>query len=152
MKRSEKFKEYLQSQEWQEKRLQVFAERWRKCEKCGSDQLLHIHHWTYTRVFKEKLSDLFILCGDCHTDLHKKHGTKDLLRATKSYILWVEYIPQNRKKRKTKKQRRALRTERLQEKIRIYGECNHPISRTRVTVEKILSKKFAKNGKIEKNL
>lgn len=150
MKRSEKFKTYLESQEWKEKRLQVFAERWEKCEKCGSTNSLHIHHGTYTRIFQEKLSDLFVLCGYCHTDLHKKHGTKDLLRATKAYILWVEYIPKNRKKRKTKKQRRLMRNERYIEKMSLYGECHHIMARTRVSVEKILSKKFKKNVTLQK--
>lgn len=97
MRDKTKYNAYIASSEWQEKRKQVFEQKWYKCEACGITEWLHVHHWTYRRLYKEKLSDLFVLCGYCHMSLHDKYWTKDLLRATKAFIEWRELIPRKKK-------------------------------------------------------
>lgn len=84
---------YLNSKEWEEKRVSVLERENNKCQKCNTSDNLQIHHWTYTRLFNEELSDLYCLCKDCHTLLHEPYWTKDLLRVTKAFIKWEQYIP-----------------------------------------------------------
>lgn len=110
--RKEKYTEYINSEEWKQKREQAFIHRWMICQKCWSTSFLQVHHWTYKNLFKEKLSDLFILCNNCHFDLHQKYWTKDLFRATKAFIKWIELIPRKKKKRLPLEERKKRREER----------------------------------------
>lgn len=59
--------EYLQSEEWKEKRYQKIRKVGRICERCGRRcKRPHIHHKTYVRLGNEKMSDLEVLCPICH--------------------------------------------------------------------------------------
>lgn len=69
-----KYKKYLESDKWKRKKARLRAERGNKCEKCGLRRRLETHHLTYDRVFKEKLSDLQILCRRCHREVHSKNN------------------------------------------------------------------------------
>jgi hypothetical protein len=64
------YPKYLRSWHWRLKRIEVFQHRGRLCEDCGSDQNLKIHHKTYVRRGCEKISDLRVLCEDCHNLTH----------------------------------------------------------------------------------
>lgn len=112
---NDKYKTYLLSDEWKQKRELVFQKKWRACEKCKSENNLRIHHWTYTRIYKEKVSDLFVFCNDCHWEFHKLYWTRDILRATKAWILWNEVKQRMRKsleeRRKARKERNNIRLE-----------------------------------------
>lgn len=93
---------YLNSIEWEEKRKLVLSRENNCCQKCKSTMQLQIHHWTYVRLFNEDLSDLYCLCTNCHNLLHKPYWTKDLLRVTKCFISWKEYIPKQPRIKKIK--------------------------------------------------
>ncbi len=112
---NDKYKTYLLSDEWKQKRELVFHKKWRACEKCKSENNLRIHHWTYIRIYKEKVSDLFVLCNDCHWEFHRLYWTRDILRATKAWILWVEVKQRTRmtleERRKARKERNAIKLE-----------------------------------------
>jgi|SRR4249920_1352980 len=58
------------SPEWEEKRQQKLAEASYQCERCGRKQAdgwtLHVHHWTYERLFHELMRDLEVLCEEHH--------------------------------------------------------------------------------------
>lgn len=112
MRDKTKYITYINSIEWKEKRKQVLDFRWSNCQACWNTGNLHIHHWTYKRLFKEKIADLFVLCSKCHKDLHDKYWTIDLLRSTKAFIKWVDIIPRKKKKRMPLEERRKLREER----------------------------------------
>ena len=116
MRDKTKYIAYIHSPEWQEKRKQVFAHKWYKCEACWITEWLHIHHWTYRRLFKEEISDLFVLCSYCHMALHDKYWTKDLYRATKAFIEWMELIPRKKKKRLPLEQRRKNKAKKNKKK------------------------------------
>lgn len=109
---NDKYKTYLISDEWKQTRELVFQKKWRKCEKCKSENHLVIHHWTYIRIYKEKISDLFVLCNWCHKELHEKYWTRDLMRATKVFIKWEELIQRKKKTKKPLEERRKARKER----------------------------------------
>ncbi len=64
---------YLRSKEWMSFRRQIFLLRGRKCEKCGAEKHLHVHHDTYENLGFEKYEDVTILCRDCHEE---EHGIK----------------------------------------------------------------------------
>ncbi len=66
----EKYREYLLSPEWRNKRKEVLIDRNNKCERCGSNNRLEVHHKTYERIFNEDLSDLELLCKPCHKKEH----------------------------------------------------------------------------------
>lgn len=83
----ENYKEYVKyigSYEWKLKRLALFKERGKQCERCGGANMLHVHHKTYERLFNELPQDLEILCKICHL---KEHGK----------------IPKSKKEKKEKK-------------------------------------------------
>lgn len=117
MRDKTKYIEYMNSESWKIKREEAFWHRWRFCQKCWSTEYLQVHHGTYNRIFKEKLADLFVLCNQCHFRLHEKYGNKDLLRATKSYIKWIELVPRKKKKRLPLAERKRRREERKLEEI-----------------------------------
>ena len=67
-----KYKEYLNSPQWQRFRRQIFEQRGRRCERCLKPAMvLHLHHKTYQRFGKELPEDVEILCAPCH---EKEHG------------------------------------------------------------------------------
>lgn len=72
------YKEYLQTEEWKILRRLVIQRAQRRCEWCRRpDQEWNVHHLTYERRGYENLSDLVLLCRDCHAAEHGKtddHG------------------------------------------------------------------------------
>ena len=72
------YKEYLKSEEWQEKRRLVFERasknansnnKYGVCERCGYEPRKHclqLHHRTYLHLMNEPLEDLELLCPNCH--------------------------------------------------------------------------------------
>jgi 5-methylcytosine-specific restriction endonuclease McrA len=51
---------------WRKKTLMLFTKGSVRCEKCGSERYLHIHHITYKRLGRERMSDLQVICRQCH--------------------------------------------------------------------------------------
>lgn len=77
-----RYAEYLRSPHWQETRSRFYAGArvalMRKhfgrpvCQFClCGDRQLELHHRTYARMGAERLSDLVLLCGDCHEKCHQ---------------------------------------------------------------------------------
>jgi len=60
------YKKYLGSAQWKKRRLQVLERAGDKCERCGSDVELEVHHLNYERLGREDLSDLLAVCKRCH--------------------------------------------------------------------------------------
>lgn len=65
---------YINSKEWRKKRIETFLKKWKKCMKCWSEKLIHVHHATYERIWNENIeTDLFPLCRRCHEFFHKSY-------------------------------------------------------------------------------
>lgn len=64
------YEKYIGSGVWLQKRLLALKERGRLCEACACAKNLHVHHVTYERLGAEEVSDLRILCENCHDRLH----------------------------------------------------------------------------------
>jgi 5-methylcytosine-specific restriction endonuclease McrA len=73
---NKEYKEYLESSEWAQIKVDLYISRGKKCELCESTKNIAIHHRTYDRIFNEEPSDLIILCGRCHFKIHKKEIIK----------------------------------------------------------------------------
>ena len=67
---NKEYKEYLKSNNWKLKKAEVLKVKKNKCESCGSTKKLEVHHKTYKNIFKESLSDLKLLCRNCHMKEH----------------------------------------------------------------------------------
>jgi hypothetical protein len=72
MTRYEKRK-YMSSKEWKNLR-KIIKIRDKKCVSCGTLKNLEVHHLTYERLGDEKLSDLVVLCRECHQRQHDHYG------------------------------------------------------------------------------
>lgn len=64
--------EYLQTEHWKALRLRVLKSAVYRCQMCNADKPLDVHHRTYKRLGRERLSDLTALCRDCHEKFHKE--------------------------------------------------------------------------------
>ena len=49
----------------------------KKCAYCGSKNKLHIHHINYDSS-NNAISNLCLLCAECHSDLHPQNKRKIL--------------------------------------------------------------------------
>jgi len=67
--------EKLKDPRWQKKRLEILNKYNWKCMHCGStNKELHLHHRKYDKEkepWEYKINDIFVLCKDCHFELHK---------------------------------------------------------------------------------
>jgi 5-methylcytosine-specific restriction endonuclease McrA len=68
----ESYKEYLTSDAWKAKRKAVLIRDGLRCQLCGHDKNLHVHHITYERIYVEDLEDLITVCQRCHENVHSK--------------------------------------------------------------------------------
>jgi len=69
-----KYQEYLRTPHWREIRTdKLIKARW-VCEECKRGEYgiqLDVHHLTYDRIGNERMSDLKVLCHDCHEKVHE---------------------------------------------------------------------------------
>jgi len=66
------YAEYLRTPEWARKRRLAIKKADFRCERCGSAVNLEVHHLTYDRLGHELLTDLVVLCHNCHSTIHGK--------------------------------------------------------------------------------
>lgn len=76
------YNEYLSSQEWKSIRAAHLLQ-YPKCERCGSENNLQVHHLYYEdelgSVLGRETSDcLATLCSDCHHELHEELAATQL--------------------------------------------------------------------------
>jgi hypothetical protein len=64
------YSQYLQSDDWHEKRALVLKRDNRICQGCLLAPADHVHHLTYARVGDELLFDLVAICRPCHQKAH----------------------------------------------------------------------------------
>lgn len=65
--------EYLQSKEWQSKRIERLRMDDFKCCRCGSPHNVQVHHTNYSNLGNEDVyNDLITLCDTCHESIEKE--------------------------------------------------------------------------------
>ena len=58
--------DYYRSPEWRCKRLAKLTEAGNKCRRCDATSGLQVHHLTYAHIGAERMSELRLLCPECH--------------------------------------------------------------------------------------
>lgn len=75
--RTMRYRDYLNSPEWQMIRQKKLRSARFCCELCNSaNTVLDVHHKTYERRGQEHHRDLIVLCRDCHAKFHDKVETQ----------------------------------------------------------------------------
>jgi 5-methylcytosine-specific restriction endonuclease McrA len=72
-----KYKQYLESNEWKDKRKLILQRDNNLCQLCKEKQAEAIHHLTYDNLYNEPLEDLLSLCKSCHLTLHERLSQKE---------------------------------------------------------------------------
>lgn len=70
----DKYKKYLESNEWANKKEQIYNKRGKKCIICGSEYNLNVHHLNYETIYCEEINDFYnviVVCEKCHKKLHE---------------------------------------------------------------------------------
>ena len=76
-KLSPEYRRYLQSARWKALRVLALKLAGYKCQECGDDILLLVHHLKYTYKWRdEPVTDLNVLCLSCHYKVHKRPPKK----------------------------------------------------------------------------
>ena len=69
------YKDYLQTEEWNDTRKHHLKKAGYKCQLCNQGNTkLHVHHRTYERRGNERYNDLIVLCEKCHGLFHGKQA------------------------------------------------------------------------------
>lgn len=63
------YKAYLASKQWRKRRHVAIEAAGGRCEACGAEVGLTVHHLTYANVGEEPPEDLMVLCKECHNIL-----------------------------------------------------------------------------------
>lgn len=75
-----RYKMYLKSPQWKQKREQVFAHYGKRCYACKTYRgPIQVHHLSYAHFGNERIDELRPLCIKCHrevTALHWKMGKR----------------------------------------------------------------------------
>ncbi|MGG7079669.1 HNH endonuclease [Clostridium sardiniense] len=61
---------YLKSEHWERTRDRALKRAGYRCEECGSNKNLNVHHKTYDNIWNERDEDLEVLCQPCHYRRH----------------------------------------------------------------------------------
>jgi len=96
--------EYINSVEWKAVRQRAFQHYGKKCTKCGSETLLHVHHNTYKNFKNEQMKDLNVLCEVCHMALHDRIKKVTIVRLNKKLKSIDKKTNKKPKKSKNRKQ------------------------------------------------
>lgn len=61
---------YLRSTHWKAFRTWALASRGEHCEDCGRKDTIEVHHKHYGNLWHERLTDVVVLCSNCHRKRH----------------------------------------------------------------------------------
>lgn len=64
------YRDYLETTHWRETRARAIERAGHKCQVCGARESLDAHHNDYSRLGGELMTDLVVLCRDCHDVFH----------------------------------------------------------------------------------
>lgn len=71
------YEDFINSKEWGIIRGKLFNIRGKKCEMCGNEDDIQVHHVSYKRFGgNELMSDLCVLCKPCHMEIHGISGKR----------------------------------------------------------------------------
>ena len=65
---------YYRSDKWKLLKFKRMSIKGSNCELCNSTDNIELHHLTYERLTNEHLSDVILLCRNCHQKQHDYYG------------------------------------------------------------------------------
>lgn len=120
--RKELYSEYLHSDHWATLRAQKLCLTSGKCESCGSNQNIQVHHLKYREWYNCTVDDLIVLCRRCHDIFHEiltRNGTKPQFYNASETIRVIQGVFQRNSGTYD------TDSERLKKKVRmIFEECS----------------------------
>lgn len=71
------YKEYLFSEHWKMVKYNYYNDEntIKYCNGCGAKTNLQLHHLSYDNIGHETLSDLMLVCGNCHNKIHNNFNS-----------------------------------------------------------------------------
>lgn len=74
------YRDYLKTEHWKNIRKLIRKKYNNKCKNCKTSERLEVHHKTYRNIGNELLSNLVLLCRDCHQQVHdQSNSNKQML-------------------------------------------------------------------------
>ena len=91
MKHKVKYRQYIKSEDWKDRKISYIEKYWDNCNICKR-KWKHLHHRNYDRVWEELDSDLILLCANCHKSIHFKKERKNFYKTPldKKYMKFRE--------------------------------------------------------------
>lgn len=89
-----KYADYLASDRWQTVRHSALERANHRCQLCGTNGELQVHHNTYENIGDEQDRDLLVLCDGCHT--RNSHVMIPLPTMMPSRTMFLEWYPDGR--------------------------------------------------------
>jgi len=84
------YNQYIKGPRWAAKREAWFNAFGKYCRACGTAHgPIQLHHMTYDRLGRERMSDLVALCANCHKEveiLYRRAGGMDRMLITLTFI------------------------------------------------------------------
>lgn len=112
MSYSQKYIQYLKSDQWKQRRYAALERAKFKCqfEKCSEKQSLEVHHKTYDRLGNEDPGDLIVLCRSHHWHVHKVQELPIYHEETlcKTGIKFLRRLPKNTISKRYKRNQQKL--------------------------------------------
>lgn len=66
------YRDYLKTIHWSRVKANYKLDHYEECYICQSVNCIELHHLTYARLGRERMSDLKYLCDGCHGRSHTK--------------------------------------------------------------------------------
>lgn len=66
------YEEYIGSERWGAMRMWALSRAGNRCEVCGNENGLEVHHRSYENLGCERPGDLLVLCDACHVAYGRK--------------------------------------------------------------------------------
>lgn len=89
---SGKYKDYLKTLWWEKRKEAYYELNPRRCYACKRKSMIDLHHCDYSRLLREKDSDLIPLCRKCHEAVHKLEKENELIKLKEAHVVYKKFI------------------------------------------------------------
>ncbi len=78
---SARYRKHLRSAKWRYLKARIINSRGHWCERCGLGYGLELHHKTYERLGDELITDVELLCDQCHRTADEERAQRGAIRS-----------------------------------------------------------------------
>jgi HNH endonuclease len=76
-----KYDRHIRSLKWRNMKQDMLRLRGGRCERCGHQHSLELHHKNYERLGRELIADLELLCKRCHETADRERALQGQMRS-----------------------------------------------------------------------